>query len=394
MKKDRIMVRYGELSTKGKNRKNFIDALAKNIKRMLKDFERLTYEVRRDHIYIELNDESCEQIEERLKKVPGLYSFSYVYRLDNNLEEMKKAALEILLEEKKKTFKVRSKRTDKSFPYVSDEINRAIAGYVLTHSDYKVDVHQPEILLSLTVREDYTYLYTSDIRGLGGYPLGIQGKAMMMLSGGIDSPVACYYMLKRGIKIECVHFASPPYTAEGVITKIKNLLEVLNIYQEKILLHIVPFTKLQEEIYRVAGTSYAITIMRRMMYRIAESLAEKRNCFVLGNGESIGQVASQTLVSLKEIERVTHLPVIRPLACVDKVDIIETAKQIGTYDISIRPFEDCCTIFEPKNVTTAPHPNRIEKIENSFDWKTLVEECIENIETMEIEKDKKEDHFF
>ena len=245
MKKDRIMVRYGELSTKGKNRKNFIDALAKNIKRMLKDFERLTYEVRRDHIYIELNDESCEQIEERLKKVPGLYSFSYVYRLDNNLEEMKKAALEILLEEKKKTFKVRSKRTDKSFPYVSDEINRAIAGYVLTHSDYKVDVHQPEILLSLTVREDYTYLYTSDIRGLGGYPLGIQGKAMMMLSGGIDSPVACYYMLKRGIKIECVHFASPPYTAEGVITKIKNLLEVLNIYQEKILLHIVPFTKLQ-----------------------------------------------------------------------------------------------------------------------------------------------------
>lgn len=392
MNQERIMVRYGELSTKGKNRKDFIDCLAKNIKRMLKKYSSLTYEVKRDHIYIDLHDEPYEEIASILKNVSGLSSFSLVYRLNNDLDEMKKASLELLLKENKKTFKIRSKRTDKSFPYISDEINRHIAGYILANSSYKVDVHNPDVLVSLTIREDYTYLYINEVKGIGGYPLGMQGKAMMMLSGGIDSPVACYLMLRRGIQIECLHFASPPYTSESVITKLKDILNILSFYQGKIYLHIVPFTKLQEEIYRYAGETYAITIMRRMMYRIAEEMAQKRKCLAIGNGESIGQVASQTMISIKQIESVCHLPIIRPLAVMDKIDIIDIAKNIGTYDISIRPFEDCCTIFEPKNVTTAPHKDKIDKIESSFDYESLIKECLDNIETIVIKEEK--DEFF
>lgn len=392
MNQERIMVRYGELSTKGKNRKDFIDCLAKNIKRMLKKYSSLTYEVKRDHIYIDLHDEPYEEIASILKNVSGLSSFSLVYRLNNDIDEMKKASLELLLKENKKTFKIRSRRTDKSFPYISDEINRHIAGYILANSSYKVDVHNPDVLVSLTIREDYTYLYINEVKGIGGYPLGMQGKAMMMLSGGIDSPVACYLMLRRGIQIECLHFASPPYTSESVITKLKDILNILSFYQGKIYLHIVPFTKLQEEIYRYAGETYAITIMRRMMYRIAEEMVQKRKCLAIGNGESIGQVASQTMISIKQIESVCNLPIIRPLAVMDKIDIIDIAKNIGTYDISIRPFEDCCTIFEPKNVTTAPHKDKIEKIESLFDYESLIKECLDNIETIVIKEEK--DEFF
>ncbi len=388
-----IMVRYGELSTKGKNKKDFIDCLARNIKRMLIKYDSLTYEVKRDHIYIHLNDENLNEVSSVLQNVSGLSSFSYVYRIDNNLEKMKEFALNLLLKENKKTFKIRAKRVDKTFPMVSDEINRHIAGYILSHSDYKVDVHNPDVLVSLTIREDFTYIYTNDIQGLGGYPLGMQGKAMMMLSGGIDSPVACYKMLRRGIQIECIHFAAPPYTSEAVITKIKDILKVLSFYQGKIILHIIPFTKLQEEIYRYAGPSYAITIMRRMMYRISERLANKRKCLVIGNGESIGQVASQTMVSINRIESVCSLPVIRPLSVLDKVEIIDIAKKIHTYDISIRPYEDCCTIFEPRNVTTAPHMDKIEQIESAFDYETLVNECVENKETIVISEEEDSSFF-
>lgn len=394
MKKEMIMVRYGELMTKGKNRQNFINALVQNIKRMLSDFKKLKFDVKRDHIYIHLNDEDYDKIENILKNVSGLASFSVVYRVENDIEKMKEAALNLCNQEGGKTFKVKSKRADKKFPIISDELNRLIASYILKNSDYKVDVHNPDVLLCVTVREDYTYMFTSEVQGVGGYPLGIQGKAMMLLSGGIDSPVACYYMLRRGIKIECVHFAAPPYTSEAVIDKLKDLLKVLSFYQGDIKLHIVPFTDLQLKIYEKAGESYAITIMRRMMYRIAEKVALRKKCLILGNGESIGQVASQTLVSIKEIENVCKLPVVRPCAVIDKVDIIKTARAIGTYEISIRPYEDCCTIFEPKNVTTAPKRERIEKIEESFDFETYVNECVNNIQTINISFSNNEDEEF
>lgn len=386
MEKELIMVRYGELSTKGKNRNDFINLLAENIKRRLKDFTKLTYEVRRDHTYIHLNGEDYDEIAKILKDVSGASSFSLVYKVKNDIEDMKNACLSLCLEENKKTFKVKARRAEKNFPMVSDEINRSIASYILKNSNYKVDVHNPDLLVSLIVRQNETYIFTSEVKGAGGYPLGIAGKGLMMMSGGIDSPVACYLMMKRGIKMECIHFASPPYTNQAVITKITDLLKVLSKYQGQIKLYIVPFTKLQEEIYRHAKESYAITIMRRMMYRIATIVSKRSNCLVISNGESIGQVASQTLKSIAEIENVTEVPVIRPLAIFDKVDIIKISREIGTYDISIRPFEDCCTIFDPKNPTTQPRRDVIEKIEASFDYQELIEQCVNNLEIIKVDE--------
>lgn len=382
MKYDHIMVRFGELSTKGKNKKDFIFRLGDNIRNALKEYKSLTYQVRMDHIYIKLNDENPETVIERLKDVSGIYSFSLVIKTDTDIENLKNVVLDLLLKENKKTFKMRAKRADKLYPIISDDINRLIAGHVLKNSEYKVDVHNPDVLVSITIRNDAAYIYTSDILGAGGYPLGVGGKALMMMSGGIDSPVASYLLMKRGVAIECVHFAAPPYTNAAVIDKIKDLCKELNRYQAKIKVHIVPFTKLQEDIYKYSNESYAITIMRRMMYRISERLAKKYKCLALANGESIGQVASQTLVSMDVINAVTNMPVIRPLAIFDKTDIIKISKKINTYDISIRPYEDCCTIFAPKNPKTMPKLEEVEAFEEKWDYESEINDCISNVETI------------
>ncbi len=382
MKYDHIMVRFGELSTKGKNKKDFIFRLGDNIRNALKEYKSLTYQVRMDHIYIKLNDENPETVIERLKDVSGIYSFSLVIKTDTDIENLKNVVLDLLLKENKKTFKMRAKRADKLYPIISDDINRLIAGHVLKNSEYKVDVHNPDVLVSITIRNDAAYIYTSDILGAGGYPLGVGGKALMMMSGGIDSPVASYLLMKRGVAIECVHFAAPPYTNAAVIDKIKDLCKELNRYQAKIKVHVVPFTKLQEDIYKYSNESYAITIMRRMMYRISERLAKKYKCLALANGESIGQVASQTLVSMDVINSVTNMPVIRPLAIFDKTDIIKISKKINTYDISIRPYEDCCTIFAPKNPKTMPKLEEVEAFEEKWDYESEINDCISNVETI------------
>lgn len=386
-----IMLRYGELSTKGKNKRDFINLLGCNVKHALKKFSNLTYDIKYDHIYIHLNGEKYDDVSKRLLDVSGIYSFSKVYRLPIDLEILKQEALKLALAENKKTFKVHTKRPNKSFPIHSEEINRLIAGEILRNSDYKVDVHNPKLMINITVREDYIYLFTDETLAAGGYPLGSGGKSLMMLSGGIDSPVAAYLMMKRGIKIECIHFASPPYTNEAVITKIKDLLKKLTAYQKEIKLFIVPFTKLQEEIYHHVNISYAITIMRRMMYRIASRVAEKRKDLVIANGESLGQVASQTLKSISVIEKVSTLPVIRPLAIFDKVDIIKIARKIDTYDISIRPYEDCCTIFEVKNPTTAPNEEKAIEYEQLFDFEKLIDDCVNNLEVLTITDEDEDD---
>ncbi len=386
-----IMVRYGELSTKGKNKRNFIQTLGNNIIHALKQFPLCKVEIKHDHIYIDPKDNPIEKVCSRLKDVSGIYSFSIVERLPLDIDIIASRSLEIAKEQNKKTFKIKAKRADKSFQYSSDEINRYIASKILSQTSYKVDVHNPELLIQITIREDYCYLFFSEILGIGGYPLSTGGKAMMMLSGGIDSPVASYLMIRRGIKIECVHFASPPYTNEGVISKIKDLAKVLTSYQPNITIHIVPFTKLQEEIYKNVNVSYAITIMRRMMYRIATIIASRRSCLLLANGESLGQVASQTPMSVNVIERVTTYPVIRPLAVMDKIDIIKIARQINTYDISIRPFEDCCTIFEVKDPTTQPSLAKVEEYESKFDYQSLIDECIQNAEIIKISDEEAED---
>ncbi len=387
MKYDHIMIRFGELSTKGKNKKDFIRILAKNIKNSLKDFNSLEYDIRYDHIYIALNDEkNTDKIISILQSIAGIHAISLVVKVDDDIEVIKKTALEIIKNEKGTSFKIKAKRANKAYPIISENIIRMVASLILEQTTLCVDVHNPDILLSIEVRDEGAYLFTNTIKCAGGYPLGVMGKAMMMISGGIDSPVASFLLLKRGIKIECIHFASPPYTNIGVIEKLKDILSILNTYQDEIRLNVIPFTKLQEKIYECADESYAITIMRRMMYRLAEKLARRRHIYVIANGESLGQVASQTLESVNVINECIKTPVIRPVATFDKLEIIDIAKRIGTFDISIRPFEDCCTIFSPKNPKTKPKLSECEFIEQKFDFDSLIEEALQNVEVIIIKK--------
>lgn len=386
-----IMVRFGELSTKGKNKKDFIRTLYFNIKNALKDFENLKYDLRYDHIYVVLNNQDHEPVLNRLLDVSGIYSLSLVYKCESDIEVIKQTAFDIIKEEEGKTFKVKSKRGDKRFPIVSDVIVRQVATVILKNTDLTVDVHNPDILLSIEVRDEGTYIFTKTVLGAGGYPLGVAGKGMLMLSGGIDSPVAAYLLMKRGVTIECIHFASPPYTSVAVIQKLEDLLSVLNKYQAKIRLNIIPFTKIQEAIYANCPESYAITIMRRMMFRLADKLSRKRKCPIIASGESLGQVASQTIHSMNVINEVTNVPVIRPCVTLDKTEIINYSKKIGTYEISIRPYEDCCTIFAPKNPKTMPKLDECLELENKFDWEVLIYEAINNCEVKIISNDKKED---
>lgn len=382
---DHIMVRFGELSTKGKNKTDFIRTLYQNIKVGLKEFNGINLIMRYDHIYVVLNGQDFHPIMERLQEISGIYALSLVHKCDKDLQVIKEAALELVKQETGATFKVETKRSDKKYPMHSDEITRAVAGYVLHNHPMKVDVHNPEILLSIEVRDEGAYIFCNTYPGAGGYPLGVGGKTMHMLSGGIDSPVAAYLMMKRGVTIECIHFASPPYTQEAVIYKLIDLLGKLNRYQPRIRLHIVPFTKIQEAIYDNAPESYCITLMRRMMYRLASKLARRRNCPVISTGESVGQVASQTLQSMATINEVTSTPVIRPCATMDKLEIIKLSKKIDTYEISIRPYEDCCTIFTPKAPKTAPRLEEAKSYEEKFDYESLINEALGNIEVKIIE---------
>ena len=375
--KELIMIKYGELTTKKDNRKEFIKILTQNIQRLIKD----DYEIIKDNsrMYIKCND--AKKISEKLRKVFGIHGISIVHEVNNNYEEVLKKSLEIM-DDSKKTFKVVTKRSDKTFNISSMEYSRHLGGLILKNSNYKVDVHNPDIVLNIEIRKEGTYIYTDELKGIGGYPVGVQGKGILMLSGGIDSPVAGYLAMKRGINIEGLYFESPPHTSEEAKNKVIELSKVLNEYSGKMKLHIVPFTKIQEEIYKKCPSNYMITIMRRMMYRIAERYAEKIKAKIIINGESIGQVASQTLDSIACINKVVTIPVIRPVATFDKLEIIDIAKQIKTYDISILPYEDCCTVFVPKHPVIKPEISKAEEYEKLFDFESLIDECIKNIKTV------------
>ena len=372
-----ILVRYGELTTKGKNRKDFIARLLGNTKTILREFDKLEYKKTYDRLYIHLNGTEYEKVEEKLRKVFGIISFSPTIRISSDLDEMVKTSLQMAQESDAKTFKMECKRHDKTFEQNSDEINRLCATEILKNTDLKVDVRKPDLRIKIEVREECTYMMSKVVKGAGGYPVGTAGKAMMMTSGGIDSPVAAYMLMKRGIRIEAIHYAAPPYTSNQALNKVEKLCNILSEYQGTVKLHIIPFTDLQLEIYKNADESYAITLMRRMMYRIAERLARKTNCKIIGNGESIGQVASQTLDSMNAINEVVSMPVIRPIAAFDKVEIIDIARKIGTFETSILPYEDCCTIFNPKNPTTKPKIDKCEFYESKFDFDRMIDECIE-----------------
>lgn len=385
-----ILIKYGELTTKKDNRKSFIKILETNIKNKIKDlYKDITKTMSRMYITYEEQNES--EIIKQLTQVFGIHSIVICDKVNTNEDEIKSKVLEILKEKQFKTFKVSTKRSDKTFPHTSMEFNNIIGGLVLKNFNCKVDVHNPELNLEIEIRQEGTFIYNKEIKGIGGYPVGIQGKGLLMLSGGIDSPVAGYMALKRGVNIECLYFESPPHTSLNAKNKVLKLAEILNNYSGTIKVHVVPFTKIQEEIYKNIPGNYNITIMRRMMYRIAERYAKRRNCKILINGESIGQVASQTLNSMVVINSVTNMPVIRPVACLDKLEIIEISKSINTYETSILPYEDCCTIFVPKHPVINPDINTAIEYENKINYEELIQECIKNIETIKIEKQERDE---
>ena len=395
---DHIVVRYGELSTKGKNRKEFTRQLTQNIRRRLQDYPQLTYNMLHDGLFIKLNGEDYEAIRKDLKDVFGYSYFAGAVRVNKDLDEVKKTTL--LLAQKNigvKTFKVATKRHDKSFPYRSDDINRAVAGNILHNTELTVDVHEPQLMLYVSVDKDFIYVMDEKVKGPGGYPTGINGTAMVMMSGGIDSPVAAYLTMKRGLKIECIHFASEPYTSRQALEKVLTLARKLSVSQEEINVHVIPFTRLQLAIYKNVDEPYCITIMRRMMYRIADRICRERKIGVITNGESIGQVASQTPESISVIGKVADTLILRPLAMMDKLEIIDIAKRIDTYETSILPFEDCCTIFNPKNPVTKPKEDRCLHYEERFDYESLIKECIDTHEIVKVtyrEKGKVDESIF
>ncbi len=384
-----IFIKYGELSTKKDNRKMFIKLLLKNIRRKLEELEvEINYTTAR--MYIKTTSKDIDEVVNRLKEVFGIRSIVICDRVNNNKEEIENKIKEIIQTLSFKTFKVETIRSDKSFPISSLEFSRMMGAVVLKNKECKVDVHNPDLILNIEIRSEGTYIYTKEVLGLGGYPVGVQGKGLLMLSGGIDSPVAGYLALKRGVDLECLYFESPPHTSLEAKNKVIKLASIIDKYSGNIKVHVVPFTELQEAIYKNVPDTYIITIMRRMMYRIAERVSKRRNCKVIINGESIGQVASQTLTSMSVINNVTNYPVIRPVACLDKLEIIDIANKIDTYETSILPYEDCCTIFVPRHPVINPELSKCIEYENLFDYEPLLEKCIDNIETI---KNLKNDKF-
>ncbi|MCA1032357.1 tRNA 4-thiouridine(8) synthase ThiI [Bacillus timonensis] len=387
MQYDHILIRFGEISTKGKNRKRFIDQLKKNIELKIKDFPKSIVEKTRDRIYIKLNGEPTDVMIERLKSIFGIHSFSLALKTSSEIEEIKKGALAAFqeLDYKGKTFKVTARRVDKSFPLDTNELNYAVGSHILIHSeDLKVNVHQPDINIRVEVREEATYITCKDIFGVGGLPAGTSGKVMLMLSGGIDSPVAGYLSMKRGLDIEAVHFYSPPFTNERSKQKVIDLAQVLTKFGGLKKLHIVPFTKIQQTIQKQVPENYTLISTRRMMLRITDEIRNRGKGLAIVTGESLGQVASQTLESMYAINEVTSTPIIRPLISMDKPEIIEISKKIDTHDISIRPFEDCCTIFTPTTPKTRPKIEKVAYYESFVDFDSLIKEAVDGTEILTI----------
>ena len=384
-----ILIKYGELTTKKTNRNVFINILSNNIREALKDYD-FKLSKNRVRMFIDVtNDNDFESIINKLKNIFGIHGIVISYRTNNNIEDIKRDVLEVAKSIKFTSFKVVTKRSNKNFPVSSMEFNNIIGGVLLKNIDgIKVDVHNPEYTLKIEIRENDTYIYSKEISGAGGYPVGVAGKGLLMLSGGIDSPVAGYLAMKRGIKIECLYFESPPHTSQQALNKVKKLVKILSKYQPDIKLHIINFTDIQENIYRNINPDYMITIMRRMMYRISTIIMDMKGLLVLINGESVGQVASQTLNSMRVINNVTNIPVIRPVACLDKLEIIEIAKKIDTYETSILPYEDCCTIFLPKHPVINPKLEKCLEYEKLFNYKMFLDEAIDKLETVNLEKNE------
>ena len=385
-----IMIKYGELTTKKGNRNFFVNFLYKSI---LNKLEGTNTKIFKDlsRMYIEFDEKEKGLILKKINNIFGIHEYLVAYKIESDIDTIKKSVLDIINNEEFTTFKVETKRSDKSFPIESPEFSKMIGALILKNTNgKKVDVNNPNLKVNIEIRKDYTYIYTNYYYGLGGYPNSTLGKGIVMLSGGIDSPVAAYLAMKRGIKIEAVYFEAIPHTSLEAREKVINLCKKLSVYTNNIKLNIIPFTSMQEEIYKNVDKEYVITIMRRMMYRISERLAKRRGALALINGESVGQVASQTLTSMNVINNVTNMPVIRPVACLDKLEIMDIARKIDTLDISILPYEDCCTVFVPKHPVINPSLDLCIEMEKRFDYEKEIKDIMSKIKTITIRENDSE----
>ncbi|HFH7411666.1 TPA: tRNA uracil 4-sulfurtransferase ThiI [Streptococcus agalactiae] len=382
MQYSEIMIRYGELSTKKKNRMCFINKLKNNMEHVLSIYPDVSVKTDRDRGHVYLNGTDYHEVAESLKEIFGIQAFSPSFKVEKNVDTLVKAVQEIMTSVYKDgmTFKITAKRSDHSFELDSRALNHTLGDAVFSVlPNIKAQMKQPDINLKVEIRDEAAYISYENIRGAGGLPVGTSGKGMLMLSGGIDSPVAGYLALKRGVDIEAVHFASPPYTSPGALKKAHDLTRKLTKFGGNIQFIEVPFTEIQEEIKEKAPEAYLMTLTRRFMMRITDRIRENRNGLVIINGESLGQVASQTLESMQAINAVTATPIIRPVVTMDKLEIIDIAQKIDTFDISIQPFEDCCTIFAPDRPKTNPKIKNTEQYEKRMDVEGLVERAVAGI---------------
>lgn len=385
-----IMVHYGELTTKGKNRKAFTNKLAENIRFKTKEIDPdMKINIRHDFILLNWTKGSYHSVIEQLKQVPGIPRFEPTYPTEKTLNAMAEKALELFKAIDIKpgdTFRVVAKRSDKQFPHSSMEVGRMVGGAIgRAYPEMSVDLKHGKHKLVVHIHHKVAYLSLENFAGLGGFPYGIGGRGMLMLSGGFDSPVAGYELMRRGMEIEAVHFSSPPYTSPQALEKTKKLAAKISEYGMPMTFHNVPFTAIQEAIKEHVPDDLSMTVMRRMMVRITDALASNRKALALVTGESLGQVASQTLESMYAINAVTSTPILRPLIATDKNDIIQLAKQIGTHDLSNEPFEDCCTVFAPRSPRTKPSLQSAEEVEavlnEAVNIQTLIDEAVQGVET-------------
>lgn len=393
MEYSHIVVRYGELTLKSGNRNDFLKKLTKNIKLNFKNFKNYHIQTKRDRMYIFLDDNLyIKEILNKLKIIPGIHSFSPVLKGKLNIEEAKMNIDKLLSEKTKQNykFKIQTKRANKNFEKNTNELNNIFGSYVLNnYKNLKVDVKNPDFIINVEVRSEGIFIFTDIIKGVGGFPVNTSSKVLLLLSGGIDSPVACRLLQNKGVEVEMIHFQSPPFTSKEALEKIFTLSKKLSEIVGTIKLYVINFTKLQTEIVKNIKSNYTMTSTRRHMLKIADKLSKKENIYAIATGESLGQVASQTLESMQCINEVTNMPILRPLLTMDKIDIIKIAESIGTYKISNLPFEDCCTIFTPKAPKTKPKLEKILKYEKEQEniFNSLVDECLETKKTYLINQD-------
>lgn len=385
-----LIVKYGEIGVKGKNRYIFENKLIKNVKNILKPIGKFNVYKEYGRIYVDLDGYDYEEVVEEVKKVFGIVGVCPAVRAEKDYDLLKELALKMLeekIEQGYKSFKVDSRRGDKDFKLTSQEMSLDIGGYLVSQVKDKiaVDVRNPEVKIHCELRQNHVMVYSDTIPGYGGLPLGTNGRAMSLLSGGIDSPVASWMVAKRGMELECIHFHSYPFTSEKSQEKVRDLAQILSKYCGRVRLHKVNMLEIQKSIGLNCKDEEMTIISRRFMMRIAERVAESRHCDALVTGESIGQVASQTIQGLTCTNASVKMPVFRPLIAMDKTEIIEVAQKIGTFETSILPEEDCCTVFSPKKPVTKPKLDRIEKSENKLDVEKLIQDAIDNIEVEDIE---------